>query len=1652
MIQSQNNKTSGKRVLSLLLSAMVAFGGMTIPAAAETVSVETSNHTITNFEEIPEEVATRTVTLGTSQEELRLPETLSVTVTTGSALTVVLDSGDISDTEEPAEEETEATEPEETLSEATPSDSTPADEPEEEAVEEPKAEPTKDVAELVSEDISVTWTSDPAYDPETENTYIFTPTLPRGYALADGVSLPEISVTVGVTAPARLMMGIMSASTIDYVDENGDNHSVEATLIESDTTTLDGTTTDGWYYATGTVTLNSYLSVSGDVHLILTENSVLTISNPAGNTAGITVNAGNSLSIYADRLNGDSLGQLTATGAEACAGIGGGVSSSAGTITVNGGIIQATSGYDAAGIGGGRDGSGGTIIINGGTVTATSRSDGAGIGGGLRSSGGTITINGGTVNATGQGYGAGIGGGKDGGDSGSGVITINGGTVTALASGGGGAGIGCGELGSIDSVTINGGTVTATGASNGAGIGSSGTADQGGPIVITGGTVTATGGMYAPGIGARYDAGIITISGGTVTATAGEQGAGIGGGQRSSGGTVTISGTNTVVTATGSADGKDIGSGYDSSSGGTLQVSDGATLYFNSSGTNAATNFINCTVGGSGAGALSGTYFGRSITATEITISGLLASYAETGTAIEPVPTLIYTDSGEAWTLVEDVDYTLIYESSINPGVASLYIGGIGNYSGMRTASYQITETTLSGTLTLSTPPTYATSVQANVDTVTGILLTPTYQWYRDSAPISGATDSAYTPTVEDLDTALSVTLTSDPRARTISSTPQTVVRAAQAAPASITGGYASADKTFTYTVTAPVGAGIEYSKDGSTWQTSPVFTGFAAGDTAQFRARMAETSTHLAGSAAETALITFMRLEFATPPTLNYTVSGTNANRTVTITPVTGAEYQFNSDGWSSTNTRSGLSSAETVTIAIRYAQTATYNASGPSSASINLSKQNHPQTPESFTLSSAYQTTDGQFIVTIPEQADAEYSFDGTVYGAARTLAAAPGATVTAYVRYPETELYNASIAAIASLALPGSVLISSAGDATGISQPGGTLQLSASVLPSSANQTVLWSIASGSGATVDSTGLVTATSNGSVTIRAAIPDASSIYADFPLTISGQGGSSCGSSTSSVTQPYSSAISPALSPNQPTAVSVSATPKVENGNATLTITDSMAKIAIEKALADAKTKGNTANGISVDISVTATGSTAFALTLERAALNRLLDAGIKAFSVSSLPVNLSFDTKALKQLQAQSSSDLIITVKPVTVSGLRNAFDITLSAAKDGKTVNITSLGTGAAILGISTEPGKNEFGGCLYGAYVDANNQIKRIADSAYDANSGRMMFSTNHFSVYGVGYAAPIAKFTDISSHWGKDSIDYVVGRGLLSGTSDTTFTPNTAMTRAMLVTALGRLAGVDAKAYTTSSFTDVKEDAYYQPYIEWAYQKGIVQGTGSQQFSPDRAVTREEIAVIFANFAKATGYTLPVTRTATTYADADSIGNVYKTAITAMQQAGIMMGGSGNKFNPKANATRAEVSTMLHRYIKLTVDPATAQSWALNDAGQYLYYKDGKALTGTQTIDGVKYFFNSDGTLKTGWVQDGDNWRYYAGNKLLVGWQNMGSGDAQKTYYFDTYGNMASGKWLQIDGKWYYFNADGALARSTTVDGYEVDNKGVRKTK
>lgn len=538
--------------------------------------------------------------------------------------------------------------------------------------------------------------------------------------------------------------------------------------------------------------------------------------------------------------------------------------------------------------------------------------------------------------------------------------------------------------------------------------------------------------------------------------------------------------------------------------------------------------------------------------------------------------------------------------------------------------------------------------------------------------------------------------------------------------------------------------------------------------------------------------------------------------------------------------------------------------------------------------------------------------------------------------------------------------------------------------------------------------------------------MPDeAVTVNAIFKAAGSGEGGNSGeGSGTSSGNSTIVPVPTPENKrPDQPITAEVSVTAVAgSKGTFGAAIPDKAISDAIAQARAAVKSQGETETRISMVLNIAAPkGRAALFVTLSQDALKALADAGVSSLEINGLPVSIRFDRTALHTIRSQSKGNVTITaVSGQNLSdeakariGTRPVYNITIGYGAGGSSSAVRNLGGGTATVSVPYTPARGEAAGCLYVVYVDGNGRTTRMGASAYDANSGCLIFTTSHFSVYGIGYTAPTAKFSDISMHWAKDSIDYAVSRGLISGTAKTTFSPDAAMTRGMLATALGKLSDADVKGCKTSSFTDVKAGSTFQPYIEWAYRKGIIEGVSSSQFAPDKAVTREETAVIMQNYAKVTGYTLPVTRQANTFGDSSAISGTCQEAVKAMQQAGIMMGGSNNNFRPGDSITRAEVSAILYRYIKLNLDSGTAQGWAINDSGEKMYFQDGKALTG---------------------------------------WQDIETGGNTKRYYFDTNAVMAAGKWLLIGGNLYYFHADGSLAVSTKIDGWEVGADGVRKTK
>ena len=191
---------------------------------------------------------------------------------------------------------------------------------------------------------------------------------------------PDVNGEIALAGEILFSFASTKPVSVSYLDTDGVVKYTNCVILASSTMQL----SNGWYAATSSLSLPTGLTVLEDVKLIIADGATVTVAaGTSYGTAGVTVGAGNSLTIYSQQAG---TGVLNATGYDSGAGIGGNSSMACGTVTINGCTVNATGGNSGAGIGGGYTGAGGTIVVNGGEVHATGGgSNTPGIGGGFGS-------------------------------------------------------------------------------------------------------------------------------------------------------------------------------------------------------------------------------------------------------------------------------------------------------------------------------------------------------------------------------------------------------------------------------------------------------------------------------------------------------------------------------------------------------------------------------------------------------------------------------------------------------------------------------------------------------------------------------------------------------------------------------------------------------------------------------------------------------------------------------------------------------------------------------------------------------------------------------------------------------------------------------------------------------------------------------------------------------------------------------------------------------------------------------------------------------------------------------------------------------------------------------------------------------------------
>ena len=187
----------------------------------------------------------------------------------------------------------------------------------------------------------------------------------------------------------------------------------------------------------------------------------------------------------------------------------------------------------------------------------------------------------------------------------------------------------------------------------------------------------------------------------------------------------------------------------------------------------------------------------------------------------------------------------------------------------------------------------------------------------------------------------------------------------------------------------------------------------------------------------------------------------------------------------------------------------------------------------------------------------------------------------------------------------------------------------------------------------------------------------------------------------------------------------------------------------------------------------------------------------------------------------------------------------------------------------------------------------------------------------------GASRPETRFVDVKpGSWYYESIVYAVSNGLMNGVGDSKFEPEEGMTRAMLVTVLWRYEG--SPKQRPSTFSDVPRGQWYSEAVSWAAKNGIVTGVGNNKFEPDTQITREQIATILYRYAQKKCADTSARGSLSAFPDNGKVNSWAKTALQWCVGEGLIGGTNENGkvyLDPQGTATRAQVATILMRYIE-----------------------------------------------------------------------------------------------------------------------------------
>lgn len=446
---------------------------------------------------------------------------------------------------------------------------------------------------------------------------------------------------------------------------------------------------------------------------------------------------------------------------------------------------------------------------------------------------------------------------------------------------------------------------------------------------------------------------------------------------------------------------------------------------------------------------------------------------------------------------------------------------------------------------------------------------------------------------------------------------------------------------------------------------------------------------------------------------------------------------------------------------------------------------------------------------------------------------------------------------------------------------------------------------------------------------TAATAVNGSITVYAQWSRNSSGDGGGSSdgsGGTPPPIETPKveTSQIKTSVAGNTATATTTMKAAVDSNSNATAIVSGAQVSDAISKAMEEAKKQGK-GTVARVEIKVEApVDATTVETIIPQEAIDQAAAAGIGGLAILTPVAFITFDANALSTLSKEATGDVKITASKVEASSLsleaqrtvgdRSVFDFSVTSGD--KTI---SQFEGDVLVSVPYTPEDGEDTNAIVIYYINESGGLEVVSNCIYDPATGRISFSTRHFSQYAVGYNK--INFKDVAgSAWCSKAVEFIAAREITTGTGDGNFSPEAKLTRGQFVVMLMKTYSIDPDLNPKDNFADAG-NTYYTAYLAAAKRLGISAGTGNNMFAPEKEITRQEMFTLLYNALKVIGRLPEGTdgKPLSSFADVENVAFWAKEAMTLLVETGTISGNGGKLF-PTSTTTRAEMAQVLYNLL------------------------------------------------------------------------------------------------------------------------------------